>query len=155
MRCGLLVLSIVHICEIALPDDNFEKWNYLETGYPASKKNHIKESEGFTDTHKTVDPFFFVVLQHIACEDPTSELEHAVPLELWEGPRELEEYAREVFPLEEQANGLTWMIEEDDGGGGNNIDNDQNNRRQKEEHCHQNGHQNGHNRINGHVEHIV
>ena len=30
-------------------------------------------------------------------------------LELWEGPRGLEEYAREVFPLEEAANGLTWM----------------------------------------------
>lgn len=33
-------------------------------------------------------------------------------LQLWEGPRGLEEYAREIFPLEEQANGLTWM--EDD-----------------------------------------
>ncbi|KAK4138764.1 NmrA-domain-containing protein [Trichocladium antarcticum] len=41
-----------------------------------------------------------------------------VALELWEGPRGLEEYAREVFPLEEQANGLTWMLEDDDGGGG-------------------------------------
>ncbi|KAK5656324.1 hypothetical protein OQA88_4704 [Cercophora sp. LCS_1] len=49
------------------------------------------------------------------------ELEDSCPkvaLELWEGPRGLEEYAREVFPLEEQANGLTWMLEEDDGGGG-------------------------------------
>ncbi|KAK0720080.1 NmrA-like family-domain-containing protein [Lasiosphaeris hirsuta] len=41
-----------------------------------------------------------------------------VSLELWEGPRGLEEYAREVFPLEEQANGLTWMLEEGDRGGG-------------------------------------
>lgn len=41
-----------------------------------------------------------------------------VALELWEGPRGLEEYAREVFPLEEQANGLTWMLDEGDGGGG-------------------------------------
>jgi hypothetical protein len=32
----------------------------------------------------------------------------------------LEEYAREIFPLEERANGLTWMLEEDDGGGGGN-----------------------------------
>jgi hypothetical protein len=31
---------------------------------------------------------------------------------LWEGNRSMEEYAREVFPLEESANGLTWM---DDG----------------------------------------
>lgn len=30
-------------------------------------------------------------------------------LRLWEGPRGLEEYAREVFPLEEAANGRTWM----------------------------------------------
>ncbi len=35
-------------------------------------------------------------------------------MQLWEGPRGLEEYAREVFPLEEQANGLTWMLPEDD-----------------------------------------
>jgi len=42
-----------------------------------------------------------------------------VALELWEGPRGLEEYAREVFPLEEQANGLKWMLDEDDGGGAN------------------------------------
>lgn len=39
-------------------------------------------------------------------------------LELWEGPRGLEEYAREMFPLEEEANGLTWMLdaEETDNG---------------------------------------
>ena len=44
------------------------------------------------------------------------ELENSCPrvaLELWEGPRDLEEYAREVFPLEEQANGLRWMLEEE------------------------------------------
>jgi hypothetical protein len=35
-------------------------------------------------------------------------------LALWEGYRGLEEYAREVFPLEEAANGLTWMNEEED-----------------------------------------
>lgn len=34
-------------------------------------------------------------------------------LELWEGNRDLEEYAREVFPVEEAANGLTWMEEVD------------------------------------------
>lgn len=84
------------------------------------------------------------------------ELERSCPrtaLELWEGPRGLEEYAREVFPLEEQANGLTWMIEEDDGGGGNNIDNNHNNHHEEEEghYQHQNGHQNGHNGMNGHI----
>ena len=30
-------------------------------------------------------------------------------LELWEGFRGIEEYAREVFPVEEANNGLTWM----------------------------------------------
>ncbi|KZZ90975.1 nitrogen metabolic regulation protein [Ascosphaera apis ARSEF 7405] len=29
---------------------------------------------------------------------------------LWEGWRDMEEYAREVFPIEEEANGLDWMI---------------------------------------------
>ncbi|CAD6500257.1 BgTH12-07437 [Blumeria graminis f. sp. triticale] len=33
-------------------------------------------------------------------------------MEVWEGYRGLEEYAREVFPLEESANGLTWMNDE-------------------------------------------
>lgn len=30
-------------------------------------------------------------------------------LQLWEGYRGIEEYAREVFPVEEAANGMTWM----------------------------------------------
>ena len=44
-----------------------------------------------------------------------SSLEKSCPQEalaLWEGFRGLEEYAREVFPLEEAANGLTWMNED-------------------------------------------
>jgi hypothetical protein len=43
------------------------------------------------------------------------ELENSCPQEalaLWEGFRGLEEYAREVFPLEEAANGLVWMNED-------------------------------------------
>lgn len=42
------------------------------------------------------------------------DLEPEVPnasLELWEGNRSMEEYAQEVFPVEEAANGLTWMAE--------------------------------------------
>ncbi|KAH8731739.1 NmrA-like family-domain-containing protein [Phaeosphaeriaceae sp. PMI808] len=42
------------------------------------------------------------------------DLEPDVPkasLELWEGNRSMEEYAQEVFPVEEAANGLTWMQE--------------------------------------------
>ncbi|CAK7267010.1 hypothetical protein SEPCBS119000_002324 [Sporothrix epigloea] len=38
-------------------------------------------------------------------------------LNLWEAPRGLEEYAREVFPLEEHANGLTWMIDDEGADG--------------------------------------
>jgi NmrA-like family len=38
-----------------------------------------------------------------------------VAMGLWEGCRGLEEYAREVFPLEEAANGLTWMNEAEEG----------------------------------------
>jgi len=34
-----------------------------------------------------------------------------VALELWEGNRGMQEYAQEVFPVEEAANGLTWMEE--------------------------------------------
>jgi hypothetical protein len=47
------------------------------------------------------------------------ELEESCPrvaMELWEGYRGLEEYAREVFWLEEQANGLTWMLDDDECG---------------------------------------
>jgi hypothetical protein len=35
---------------------------------------------------------------------------------IWEGWRGIEEYAREVFPIEEYANGMRWM--EEDGGSG-------------------------------------
>ncbi|GAM84038.1 hypothetical protein ANO11243_020290 [Dothideomycetidae sp. 11243] len=35
---------------------------------------------------------------------------------LWEGHRGIEEYAREVFPLEEAANGLTWMEDSSNDG---------------------------------------
>lgn len=44
---------------------------------------------------------------------PTMYYPHEA-IQLWEGNRGLEEYAREVFPVEEAANGLTWM---DDGSG--------------------------------------
>jgi hypothetical protein len=59
----------------------------------------------------------------------TQELEKSCPQEamaLWEGYRGLEEYAREVFPLEEAANGLTWMNDsgDDDGSGGPGEDDD-------------------------------
>jgi len=39
-------------------------------------------------------------------------------IELWEGNRGMEEYAGEVFPVEEASNGCTWMNDPDDGGDG-------------------------------------
>jgi len=47
------------------------------------------------------------------------ELDRRCPddaLALWEGPRGLEEYAREIFPMEEEANGMTWMYSDEDDG---------------------------------------
>lgn len=47
-------------------------------------------------------------------------------LKLWEGYRGMEEYAREVFPLEEAANGLKWMEDDVDGessSGGGTLEN--------------------------------
>ncbi|KAI0019578.1 nitrogen metabolite repression--responsible protein [Xylariomycetidae sp. FL0641] len=54
------------------------------------------------------------------------ELEKRCPddaLALWEGPRGLEEYAREIFPMEEEANGMTWMFEDDDGAAYDDVHN--------------------------------
>jgi hypothetical protein len=36
-----------------------------------------------------------------------------VATELWEGNRNIEEYAREVFPIEEYNNGMRWMDEDE------------------------------------------
>lgn len=48
----------------------------------------------------------------------------SLALELWEGYRDMEEYAREVFPVEEAANGLTWMDEEDGERGEKEVESD-------------------------------
>ena len=39
---------------------------------------------------------------------------------LWEGNRGIEEYAHEIFPGEEEANGLTWMMDDESNGGTEN-----------------------------------
>lgn len=60
---------------------------------------------GRTEEDGTKQPYYF----------GDKKLEESCPhesMELWEGYRGLEEYAREVFPLEEAANGLTWMNED-------------------------------------------
>lgn len=58
---------------------------------------------GATDPAKQ-PPYFGTDLFEKSCPEEA--------LALWEGYRGLEEYAREVFPLEEAANGLTWMNDE-------------------------------------------
>ncbi|EGS18208.1 uncharacterized protein CTHT_0062230 [Thermochaetoides thermophila DSM 1495] len=79
----------------------------------------VKIPEGYRCQLEALEQLFT-----LGGDDPTKqppyfgdiELEQSCPrvaLELWEGPRGLEEYAREVFPLEEQANGLTWMLEDE------------------------------------------
>ncbi|KAL2118255.1 hypothetical protein VTJ04DRAFT_7915 [Mycothermus thermophilus] len=83
-------------------------------------KIEVKIPEGYREQLEALEKLF-----SLGHDDPSKqppyfgdiELERSCPkdaLELWEGPRGLEEYAREVFPLEEQANGLTWMLP--DGG---------------------------------------
>ena len=42
-------------------------------------------------------------------KDPASQRLTKEARQLWEGWRGMEEYAREVFPVEEEANGLDWM----------------------------------------------
>lgn len=49
-------------------------------------------------------PYFGPDLEHNCIENA---------LELWSAPRSIEEYAREIFPIEERNNGLRWMEEDD------------------------------------------
>jgi hypothetical protein len=86
----------------------------------------VKIPEGYRSQLEALEALYALGKDDPAKQPPyfgDAALEESCPkvaLELWEGPQGLEEYAREVFPLEEQANGLTWMLEEDDGGGGGN-----------------------------------
>ncbi|KAI2608815.1 nitrogen metabolite repression--responsible protein [Hypoxylon fragiforme] len=81
----------------------------------------VKIPEGYREQLEALGKLF-----SLNNNDPTKqppyfgdpELEGRCPddaLALWEGPRGLEEYAREIFPLEEEANGMTWMFEGEDG----------------------------------------
>ena len=45
---------------------------------------------------------------------------------LWEGNRGIEEYAHETFPVEEENNGLTWMLEDDSSPGAENMESPEN-----------------------------
>jgi hypothetical protein len=67
-----------------------------EFAYPSKGRG---SGETITATNKTGDP---------PREKPRKLTSEA--RELWGGYRGIEEYAREVFPLEEEANGKDWMI---------------------------------------------
>ena len=75
---------------------------------------------GYREQLEALEKLFTVDEQDPAKQPPyfgDAGLEASCPgeaLELWEGPRGLEEYAREMFPLEEEANGLTWMLDDDE-----------------------------------------
>lgn len=72
----------------------------IETSIPAGYKEHLDVLEETLGEKGA--PYFGPDL-----EDNCTK----TALELWEGFRSMEEYAREIFPLEEDANGLTWMDE--------------------------------------------
>ena len=80
--------------KVKIPNGYREQLVALEKMYELGKEDAGKQPPYF-GTHKFED----------SCPEEA--------LALWEGYRGLEEYAREVFPLEEAANGLVWMNEED------------------------------------------
>ncbi|EJT77401.1 nitrogen metabolic regulation protein [Gaeumannomyces tritici R3-111a-1] len=84
------------------------------------------------------------------------EMEAACPgaaLELWGGPRLLEEYAREEFIIEEQANGLKWMLDDGHRNSGAPHSNHHNSHHHNGDpgvhHGNGNGHSNGHSHDRG------
>lgn len=75
----------------------------IEVSIPAGYREHLEALEEVLGKKRA--PYFGPDLE----PDCTS-----LALQLWEGNRSLEEYAREVFPTEEAANGLRWMDEDTD-----------------------------------------
>ncbi|KAH6655310.1 NmrA-like family-domain-containing protein [Truncatella angustata] len=79
-----------------------------------------KIPEGYRDQLVALEKLFSPTQSDPAKQPPyfgDRELEDSCPesaLALWEGPRGLEEYAGEIFPLEEEANGKTWMFDDEE-----------------------------------------
>jgi len=75
----------------------------------------VKIPTGYRDQLLALEKLYALGAKDPSLQPPyfgSEVLETSCPaeaMELWEGHRGLEEYAREVFPLEEAANGLTWM----------------------------------------------
>jgi hypothetical protein len=82
--------------KVRIPTGYREQLEALEKLFKVDEKDPKKQP-----------PYFGDIKLERSCPDEA--------LELWEGPRGLEEYAREMFPLEEEANGLTWMLDGDEG----------------------------------------
>jgi hypothetical protein len=81
--------------KVRIPTGYREQLEALEKLFKVDEKDPKKQP-----------PYFGDIKLERSCPDEA--------LELWEGPRGLEEYAREMFPLEEEANGLTWMLDGDE-----------------------------------------
>lgn len=79
----------------------------------------VKIPAGYKDQLEALEKLYSIGAKDPKLQPPyfgDQRFEDSCPSEalaLWEGYRGLEEYAREVFPLEEAANGLTWMNETD------------------------------------------
>ncbi|KAI9047350.1 hypothetical protein LZ554_008797 [Drepanopeziza brunnea f. sp. 'monogermtubi'] len=82
----------------------------------------VKIPNGYRDQLVALEKIYALGAEDGRLQPPyfgSQQMEQSCPgeaLELWEGHRGLEEYAREVFPLEEAANGLTWMNESEPEG---------------------------------------
>ncbi|KAI0122844.1 NmrA-like family-domain-containing protein [Xylariales sp. AK1849] len=83
----------------------------------------VKIPEGYRDQLEGLGNLFSLHNKNPKKQPPyfgDQSLEDSCPasaLALWEGPRGLEEYAGEIFPLEEEANGKTWMFDDEDVNG--------------------------------------
>ncbi|SPO00658.1 related to nitrogen metabolic regulation protein nmr [Cephalotrichum gorgonifer] len=76
--------------------------------------------EGYRDQLQMLEKLFTLGKDDPKKQPPyfgDPEIEGGCPSQvmlLWEAPRGIEEYAREIFPLEEYANGMRWMGEDSD-----------------------------------------
>lgn len=109
------VLSPREACE------QFEKGVGRKVTYVRSKIDvKVPIPEGYRVQLESLETLFYLGGDDPAKQPPyfgDPKLEDSCPheaLQLWEGPRGLEEYAREIFPIEERANGRTWMDDDDE-----------------------------------------
>lgn len=110
------VLSPKEACE------QFEKGVGRKVTYVRSKIDvKVPIPEGYRVQLESLETLFYLGGDDPAKQPPyfgDLKLEESCPheaLQLWEGPRGLEEYAREIFPIEERANGRTWMDDGEEG----------------------------------------